>query len=392
MQQARVLSRIGKSQASLLIIAAVLIGLIGARFVAHSAGTQSHDARPHQGGQILRTSRKPAGSWTAAASLPVPEVSQAALLLANGDVLMTGGEVVKDGRPTSVVQRYHTAAGAWSTVAAMRQERIGHTVTLLADGRVLAVGGLGKKLQPLSTVEIYDPVRDRWASTVPLPDVRFSHSATLLPDGRVLVVGGIVHGAISRSVLIFDPRKPAWRAGPPTLSPHAQQNALALPNGRILIAGGYGGRAEVYDPRAGRWTEVRGPAVLAHPILAFLRNGDVLLATGVNKVGQTFSSTSRFDPTTYRWSSAAAMATGRDSPSGAELRDGRVLVAGGAANRQVLRSAEIYDGRSNRWAPAAPMLHARSAAPALLLRNGSVLVCGGSWYGTVLNSCELYHP
>ena len=127
-------------------------------------------------------------------------------------------------------------------------------------GRVLAVGGLGKKLQPLSSVEIYDPVRDRWASTVPLPDVRFSHSATLLPDGRVLVVGGIVHGAISRSVLIFDPRKPAWRAGPPTLSPHAQQNALALPDGRILIAGGYGGRAEVYDPRAGRWTEVGGPA------------------------------------------------------------------------------------------------------------------------------------
>ena len=152
--------------------------------------------------------------WTAAAPLPVPEVSQAALLLANGDVLMTGGEDVKDGRPTRVVQRYHTAAGTWSTVAAMRQERIGHTVTLLKDGRVLAVGGLGKKLQPLSSVEIYDPARDRWASTAPLPDVRFSHSATLLPDGRVLVVGGIVHGAISRSVLIFDPRKPAWSSGP----------------------------------------------------------------------------------------------------------------------------------------------------------------------------------
>jgi len=391
MEQAGVPRRIGKARATVLLIAAVLVGLIGARFVAQRAGRQSHDARPYQGGQIVRTSRELAGSWTAAAPLPVPEVSQAALLLANGDVLMTGGEDVKDGRPTRVVQRYHTAAGTWSTVAAMRQERIGHTVTLLKR-RVLAVGGLGKKLQPLSSVEIYDPVRDRWASTVPLPDVRFSHSATLLPDGRVLVVGGIVHGAISRSVLIFDPRKPAWRPGPPTLSPHAQQNALALPDGRVLIAGGYGGRAEVYDPRAGRWTEVGGPHVLAHPILAFLGNGDVLLATGVNNAGQTFSSTSLFDPKTDRWRSAAAMATGRDSPIGAELRDGRVLVAGGAANRQVLRSAEIYDGRSNRWAPAAPMRHARSAASALLLRNGNVLVCGGSRYGTVLRSCELYHP
>ena len=249
MEQARVLPRIGRSPATLLLVAAVLVGVIGAGFVAQRAGTM-RDARSD-----CVDITKPA-SWTAAAPLPVPEVSQAALLLANGDVLMTGGEDVKDGRPTRVVQRYHTAAGTWSTVAAMRQERIGHTVTLLKDGRVLAVGGLGKKLQPLSSVEIYDPVRDRWASTVPLPDVRFSHSATLLPDGRVLVVGGIVHGTISRSVLIFDPRKPAWRAGPPTLSPHAQQDALALPDGRVLIAGGYGGKAEVYDPRAGRWTEV----------------------------------------------------------------------------------------------------------------------------------------
>src|SRR6476659_7363605 len=278
MEQARVLPRSGRSRVTLLLMAAVLVGSIVARFVAQRAGWQSHDARPHQGGQIVLTSRKPAGSWTAAAPLPVPEVSQAALLLTNGDVLMTGGEEVKDGRPTRVVQRYHTAAGTWSTMAAMRKERIGHTVTLLKDRRVLAVGGLGKKLQPLSSVEIYDPSRDRWASTEPLPDVRLSHSATLLPDGRILVVGGIVHGAVSRSVLIFDPRKPAWRAGPPTLSPHAQQNALALPDGRVLIAGGYGGRAEVYDPRAVRWTEVGGPDVRAHPILASLGNGDVLLA------------------------------------------------------------------------------------------------------------------
>ena len=87
MEQARVLPRIGKARATVLLIAAVLVGSIGASFVAQRAGTQSHAARPHQRGQIVRTSREPAGSWTAAASLPVPEVSQAALLLANGDAV-----------------------------------------------------------------------------------------------------------------------------------------------------------------------------------------------------------------------------------------------------------------------------------------------------------------
>jgi hypothetical protein len=86
------------------------------------------------------------------------------------------------------------------------------------------------------------------------------------------------------------------------------------------------------------------------------------------------------------------MPNGRDTPIGVELRDGRVLVAGGGFNRQILNSAEIYDSRTNTWIAAAPMHQARSAATALLLRSGRVLVCGGTQFGNVLDSCELYHP
>ena len=46
MEQARVLPRIGTSRATVLLVAAVLVGTIGARFVAQRAGWQSHDARP----------------------------------------------------------------------------------------------------------------------------------------------------------------------------------------------------------------------------------------------------------------------------------------------------------------------------------------------------------
>jgi hypothetical protein len=212
----------------------------------------------------------------------------------------------------------------------------------------------------------------------------------LLADGRVLVVGGIVHGAISRSVLLFDPRKGVWTAGPPTIAPHAQQTAVTLADGRVLIAGGYGGKAEVYDPSAGTWTQVGGPDLLTHPVVVRLRDGRVLFATGVDDAGRPSSSSRLFDPKTDRWGSAAAMDTGRDSPAGVELRDGRVLVVGGAAGKKVLQSAELYDPVGDRWVPAAPLRQARSAATALLLRNGRVLVCGGSRYGTVLGSCELY--
>jgi hypothetical protein len=136
---------------------------------------------------------------------------------------------------------------------------------------------------------------------------------------------------------------------------------------------------------------VGGPGFRAHPIVTLLSNGDVLLATGVDNAGHPFASASLFNPRTDRWTSAAAMQTGRDTPIGVELRDGRVLVAGGAADRTVLSSAEIYNSRTNTWGPAAPMRQARSAATAVLLRSGKVLVCGGTWFGSVLNSCELYH-
>jgi N-acetylneuraminic acid mutarotase len=137
---------------------------------------------------------------------------------------------------------------------------------------------------------------------------------------------------------------------------------------------------------------VGGPGVRAHPIVTLLSNGDVLFATGVDNTGHPFSSASLFNPRTDRWSSAAAMQTGRDTPVGVELRDGRVLVAGGGANQSILKSAEIYDPRTNSWSRAASMRQARSAATGVLLRNGRVLVCGGTWFGSVLGSCELYHP
>jgi Flp pilus assembly secretin CpaC len=86
------------------------------------------------------------------------------------------------------------------------------------------------------------------------------------------------------------------------------------------------------------------------------------------------------------------MESGRDTPTGVELKDGRVLVAGGGLKKQMLRSAEIYDPRTGTWRQAAPMHHARSAASGLALSNGGAIVCGGSWFGDVLDSCEVYHP
>jgi hypothetical protein len=61
------------------------------------------------------------------------------------------------------------------------------------------------------------------------------------------------------------------------------------------------------------------------------------------------------------------------------LKDGRVLVAGGATGSfdQVLSSAEIFDPDAGTWTTVGPMAHARMEHCGTLLPSGRVLVAGG---------------
>ncbi len=73
------------------------------------------------------------------------------------------------------------------------------------------------------------------------------------------------------------------------------------------------------------------------------------------------------------------------------LLDGRVLVAGGAANGGSQRtSAELYDPATGTWSVTGSMIHTRGNIPATLLPDGRVLVGddgNGESYGA-----ELYDP
>lgn len=103
------------------------------------------------------------GTWTRADDLEVGRQLHTATHLANGTVLVAGG--IGNG-PES--QRLASAelytAGAsgveiWTSTAEMLQGRASHTATLLADGRVLVAGGDGIQGSDLSSAELYTPAR-----------------------------------------------------------------------------------------------------------------------------------------------------------------------------------------------------------------------------------------
>ncbi len=102
------------------------------------------------------------------------------------------------------------------------------------------------------------------------------------------------------------------------------------------------------------------------------------------------------------WYGTAPLGSPREGHTATLLRDGRVLVAGGAiydaaTDRYApLSSAELYDPATGRWSATGAMRDARQRHTATLLPDGRVLVIGGSsgstLYAGLLQSVELYDP
>ena len=125
----------------------------------------------------------------------------AAAVLANGQVLFAGGEVMAR---LSNAEIYDPAAETFAKTASMSMSRVWHTLSALPDGTVLVAGGETDACSGRSCVfagsvdsaELYDPSAGSFVSTGEMTVARETHTATLLADGRVLVAGGVAYGGI----------------------------------------------------------------------------------------------------------------------------------------------------------------------------------------------------
>jgi hypothetical protein len=101
------------------------------------------------------------GSFTLI-EMTVPRACLTATRLSDGRVLLAGGDSGSQQNPstTSTAELYDPSTGAFTSTGQMTTGRASQTATLLANGRVLVVGGedlRGGILSTLSSTEIYDP-------------------------------------------------------------------------------------------------------------------------------------------------------------------------------------------------------------------------------------------
>jgi N-acetylneuraminic acid mutarotase len=213
--------------------------------------------------------------------------------LDGGNVLVTGGIdwLTNDVHATAEIYDYKT--GRWTNTGSMHTPRFNHHAVKLADGRVLVVGG--NRAYPgeetvVASAEIYDPKQGTWQKTAPMKTPRRSLAAIRLQDGRVLVAGGASANSGNRQVReaeVFDPKTEQWKSVGPLREARWGPTIDLLPSGKVLVTGGsfapIGARrsAELFDPETQTWSDAGNlrQARNGHRSIA-LQDGRILIVGG----------------------------------------------------------------------------------------------------------------
>lgn len=135
-----------------------------------------------------------ANAFVGSTDLSEARSNHAAALLPDGSVLIVGGVGGANGDVSlQSAEVFDSRQGSWTRAEPMAEARTGETATALADGRILVVGGesvaRGSR-RSLASSEVFDPARRAWRSAGAMACPRSEQASMRLADGTVLVVAG----------------------------------------------------------------------------------------------------------------------------------------------------------------------------------------------------------
>jgi len=193
------------------------------------------------------------GKFARTGDMTEPRGQATATALRNGNVLIVGGG--SGHYPSQNVYRsaevYDPATGKFTATGQMTVGRHKHAAVLLANGKVLIVGGSDNRdwHGEYSSAEIYDPATGKFSVTGTMGAARFKlpYAAVLLNNGTVLVAGGSF-------AEVYDETKGSFSKVEGNLgAARFFASATVLPDGKTLITGGYAESGGGLPSTTGAW-------------------------------------------------------------------------------------------------------------------------------------------
>lgn len=174
--------------------------------------------------------------------LSTPRGGHAAALLPDGRVLIVGGWIgPRTYTASAELVDPETETGTVSDAADLPFAADALDAISLADGRVLVTGGQVEPGIATSSAAIYNPVEDEWSTAESMRSPRLKHFSVLLEDGQVLVLGGTPDDQnLLATTELFDPDTGTFSPGPDMHEPRYKLTggAVVADAERVVIAGG----------------------------------------------------------------------------------------------------------------------------------------------------------
>ena len=341
------------------------------------------------------------GSFSNTGSMNVVRIDHTATLLANGEVLVAGGDNNTTGYLSSA-EVYNPAAGKWTLTGSMTVPREGHDAVLLSNGRVLVAGGINATTNGCSTLasaELYNPSTGTWTATGSMTIGRYSFVLVALTNGQVLAAGGTnCGGGGLTSAELYNPTTGTWTATGSMTIGNETNWAVLLQNGEVLVL-----NDNIYHSTSGNWTTAGSDPIFAHAPILLLSNGNVYAAG-------TIQGDSVYNPSTNQWTNfpppPCTMIHQNCEGGGALLVTKKVLVAGGITQvpakpyplSETNGLASLLDPSTFIWTTTGTMKTSRVGETVTVLLNGQVLFAGGETFDknqrrlVPIAPAELYTP